>query len=86
MIAWFKAHLIWSFVVGLSAIAVLLILADSFKAGVFVFSFAAASLALVRALGTTDRLLQMRSQRIDVAIYLVFAASLALLAVVIPTR
>lgn len=86
MITWLKSHLIWSFVVGLSAIAVLLILADSFKAGVFVFALAAASLALARALGAADRLLQMRSKRIDFAIYLVFAASLALLAVVIPTR
>lgn len=86
MINWVRSHTIWTVTVVLSAIAIILILADSFKYGVFVFSAAAALLATARALGTTDRLLHVRSRRIDILLYLAFAASLAVLAVVIPTE
>jgi hypothetical protein len=85
MISWIKSHLIWSFTVLLSAMAVILILADSFKFGVFVFAAAALLLAMARGLGTADRLLQVRSKRLDVLLYLGFATSLFLLALVIPT-
>ena len=86
MINWVRSHTIWTVTVILSAIAIILILADSFKYGVFVFSAAATLLAAARALGTSDRLLHVRSRRIDILLYLAFAASLALLAVVIPTE
>jgi hypothetical protein len=85
MINWIKSHLIWSFTVLLSVIAVILILADSFKFGVFVFAAAASLLATARGLGAADRLLQVRSKRLDVVLYLAFATSLILLALVIPT-
>lgn len=82
---WIKSHLIWSAVVAISAIAVLLILLDLFQLGIFAFALAAASLAIARAAGVTDRLLQVRSKTFDVLLYSAFAASLTLLALVIPT-
>lgn len=85
MISWIRVHVIWSVTVLLSTIAVILILADSFKFGVLVFAAAASLLALARASGATDRLLHVRSKQVDVIIYLAFAASLILLALVIPT-
>jgi hypothetical protein len=84
MISWIKSHLIWSAVVLLSLLAVLLILTDSFKAGVLVLAAAAGVLAVARAGGATDKLLAIRTKQLDIGIYLGFALSLTLLAVVIP--
>jgi hypothetical protein len=84
MISWIKLHLIWSTVVLLSLVAVLLILTDSFKAGVLVLAAAAGVLATARAAGATDKLLAIRTKRLDIGIYLGFALSLTLLAIVIP--
>lgn len=85
MINWLKQHLIWSVVVLLSFLAVILILTDAFKSGVLMLAGAAALLAAARAVGATDKLLAIRAKRVDVSIYLVFATSLLVLAVVIPT-
>ncbi|MDA2975900.1 MAG: DUF3017 domain-containing protein [Actinomycetota bacterium] len=85
MTNWLKQHLIWSVVVLLSFLAVILILTDAFKSGVLMLAGAAALLAAARAVGATDKLLAIRAKRVDVSIYLVFATSLLVLAVVIPT-
>lgn len=85
MTNWLKQHLIWSLVVLLSFLAVILILTDAFKSGVLMLAGAAALLAAARAAGATDKLLAIRAKRVDVSIYLVFATSLLVLAVVIPT-
>ena len=69
----------------LSFLAVILILTDAFKSGVLMLAGAAALLAAARAVGATDKLLAIRAKRVDVSIYLVFATSLLVLAVVIPT-
>lgn len=85
MTNWLKQHLIWSVVVLLSFLAVILILTDAFKSGVLMLAGAATLLAAARAAGATDKLLAIRAKRVDVSIYLVFATSLLVLAVVIPT-
>ena len=85
MTNWLKQHLIWSVVVLLSFLAVILILTDAFKSCVLMLAGAAALLAAARAVGATDKLLAIRAKRVDVSIYLVFATSLLVLAVVIPT-
>ena len=85
MTNWLKQHLIWSVVVLLSFLAVILILTDAFKSGVLMLAGAAALLAAARAVGAIDKLLAIRAKRVDVSIYLVFATSLLVLAVVIPT-
>lgn len=85
MTNWLKQHLIWSVVVLLSFLAVILVLTDAFKSGVLMLASAAALLAAARAAGATDKLLAIRAKRFDVSIYLVFATSLLVLAVVIPT-
>ena len=69
----------------LSFLAVILILTDAFKSCVLMLAGAAALLAAARAVGATDKLLAIRAKRVDVSIYLVFATSLLVLAVVIPT-
>jgi hypothetical protein len=84
MINWFKAHLIWCFVVLLSLIAVILILTDLFKTGVLVLAAAAGVLGVARTAGASDKLLTIRTKRLDVGIYLGFALSLTLLAILIP--
>jgi hypothetical protein len=85
MIFWLRSHFWWSLVVFISALAVLFILLDFFKIGVFVFSVAALILAIVRAFGTEDKLLHIRGKHADIATYLAFALSLSLLAILLPT-
>lgn len=85
MIAWLRAHLIWSIVLVLSGVAVSLILADLFQIGVFVFASAAFSMAAARAMGAQDKLLHVRSKPVDITIYLAFTVSLSVLAIVLPT-
>lgn len=82
---WFRAHIVWSVVVVVSTTAILLILTDSFKAGIFALALAAAILVAARVAGAADKLLHVRSKSFDIALYLAFAACLMVLGLVIPT-